>query len=153
MIHNFYKTRSHNAGNTRGFTLIELLIVMLILALLIGLGITIISIAYGESDQAATESLLQRVLNAETAWRTQVNSPTPHPGPIRDLVESCQDVPEAISWLEGAQNIFKRKDANGKLITLQDPWGEELNYANGVAWSIGPDRDGGTDDDIRTDGK
>ncbi len=153
MIHDLTKKRGQKADHSRGFTLVELLIVLLILALLIGLGITIIALAYGESDDAATESLLQRVLSAETAWRAQVDSNAPHPGQMKDLVNSCRDIPEAMSWLEGAPTTFKRTNANGELITLQDPWGNELNYANGVAWSIGPDRTGDTDDDISTDGK
>jgi type II secretory pathway pseudopilin PulG len=142
------------AHRAQGFTLIELLVVLSIIIVIVGLSITIIAIAYGEGDDAGTKVLFERVLSAETEWRTTVGASDPHPGGIRDLINDCRDIPSAISFLEGAKDIFKRKDGGtGQLQTLQDPWGQELNYADGVVWSVGPDRTGGTDDDLYSDGR
>lgn len=137
-----------------GFTLIE---VLLVIGILLVLG-TVSVVSYTRikegADKKATKLMVDDTVNAIRFFQAALNRyPTQDEG-LQGLITAPEDEIEAQKWRDGGGPWLE----NGKIPV--DPWGNELKYepvedAGTVTgppvhvWSLGPDKEDGTDDDIR----
>jgi general secretion pathway protein G len=144
------KTR---AKMQRGFTLVE---VLLVLAILVGLGALAVTTLFGERESAnvkETTARMQQVKGKLEQFRNEFNRyPDEELGGLQALVEKPDFGDEALN--EKWRPLITERDK------LKDAWGTELEYevvtdaSSGVEievpklTSAGPDRELGTDDDI-----
>jgi len=148
-----------------GFTLIELLVVIAIIAILAGLlfpGVRLVMRMAEKANAARTVAALRHAFEVyqqqQAAWPTNLTSTTSN----------------TVAWLAGgnSQKVQYMEIAPKRLDSttgnLLDPWGSpyEIRFAtdypptvtgpNGavkagcIVWSLGPDKTGGTKDDIRS---
>lgn len=152
-----------------GFTLLELLVVIAIIGILAGLlipGIRLVMRMAEKANAARTVAALRHAFEVyqqqQAAW------------PIADLTASPPTTNNTVAWLAGG-NIQKvrymeiapkRLDSAGNLL---DPWGSlyQIRFAANypptvtgpagetvslgcIVWSLGPDKTGGTKDDIKS---
>jgi general secretion pathway protein G len=143
-------TRSQHYRDRRGFTLIEMLVVLGILAMLLGLAIPRILGTQKKANISATESQLKLLRACLQRYVLDMKEfPSTEQG-LKALVEKSSDLSEAKA---------KRWDGpyteSGEL--PKDPWGNGFQYEyppkHGTAdfpdmWSMGPDGEDGTEDDI-----
>lgn len=140
MTHNSHRNRRRGSA---GFTLIELL---LVLGILVVLGAMAVQIFGGTQTKAYNQAAKSQVeAFSKTAYLYQANT--------KQFPTSLEDFFKAPSGMEA-------KDWAGPYIddtsVPKDPWNNEYkmtspgkNNPNGVdIWSMGPDGQDGTDDDI-----
>jgi len=132
----------------RGFTLIEVLLVVGIIALLAAF----VAPALMGQRKKAERQLAQTAVSSSGPIATAIDlyrlSMGKYPEELKDLVTKPDDEEEAAKW--GEAYI---KDPS----TLKDPWGNEYQYKSPGEvntdsydlWSMGPDGEDGTDDDIK----
>ena len=128
-----------------GFTLVEVMIVLLILAMIAGMGISVVQGRLALANRRAAFSYVKTLENAVDGYISDVGYPPTTEQGLAALITCPADVP-AGTW--GGPYI---KDT----ATSIDPWGNAYQYTcpgrNNKAfdvWSYGPDRTNGTDDDI-----
>jgi general secretion pathway protein G len=135
--------RIRRQDRRRGFTLIELL---LVLAILVVLGSMAVSIFGGTQEKAFSQAAKSQVESfKKTALLYQANTKQ-YPASFEDLIKAPSGMDE--------------KDWAGPYIddtsVPKDPWGNEYRLAspgknnpNSIdIWSVGPDGQDGSDDDI-----
>jgi len=139
--------RSRTYSARRAFTLLEVLLVVAILAIL---AVAVVPNLIGAGDRAkidhtrATVALAGPVGTALDLYRTHMNK---YPEELKALTEKPSDEEEAKRWFGPYIN-----DPN----SLKDAWGRDLMYKcpgehhedKYDLWSVGPDGQDGTDDDI-----
>jgi general secretion pathway protein G len=138
----------------RGFTLVEVLLVLVIIAGLAAVAVVAIGGSRKQADVDKTRALIGQLEEALERYRNAFNEyPTEEQGGLRALVEkpSFEDEQKARRWTEP----FTRREK------LKDAWGNEFTYElvevdrSGVTVtrpqiiSSGPDKEPGTEDDIR----
>ena len=126
----------------RGFTLIELLVVIVVLGLLVGLVGPRLFGRVGQSKTAAARAQIELLGAALDQYRLDIGTyPTTAQG-----LEALQSNPNAPRW----NGPYLRK------AVPRDPWDNPYKYdpkgkknQNGYdIWSMGPDGQDGTEDDI-----
>jgi general secretion pathway protein G len=133
-----------------GFTLVEILIALTILVLLAGGGIVAYQKVLVNANNKAAGLAIQDSKKAINLYITDMM--------VAPDTESGWDA----LMTEPEDDAKKKKWSGGPYITAKpvDPWGYELKYekiedGDGLktfkVWSVGPDGDDGTDDDIKVD--
>jgi general secretion pathway protein G len=133
----------------KGFTLIELIIVVSVLAFLATISVVGYTQVRKGLNRDATEALIRQTESAVKFFHANMNRyPTTEEG-LQALIDEPQDEDEAEKW--NGPYLEKRK-------IPVDPWGHELEYElvedEDAAepfhiWSVGPDGEDGSDDDVR----
>jgi general secretion pathway protein G len=131
---------------TRGFTLLEILLVVGLLALLASFAIPAL-VGQGEKAKRGIAQTAVgpngTISNAIKGYRLDIGH---NPDSLKDLVEKPANADDAKKWTQYIENISG----------LKDPWGHDYLY-NGKGskneggfdlWSVGPDGQDGTEDDI-----
>ena len=141
------------SNHTRGFTLIELMLVILILAMLGGLGIMAYS---GVQDRAAIKTsrhLVRTVVpGALEQYKVDIHHyPTEAEGGLKALTEKPEfEKPKnAENWRPGGYLKQTPKDAWGNELNYEEVPGEEGALGSFKLSSNGPDEEPDTDDDIK----
>jgi len=138
----------------RGFTLLELMLVLLILALLAGVGIVAFSGVQEKSEVKITRVKIQTdIAKALDLYRMDIGHyPTEAEGGLQALRTKPQFEDESLA--EKWSGPYLREEP-------KDAWGQPFNYevvedtgeSGGPkykVWSNGPDRQSNTDDDIKS---
>jgi prepilin-type N-terminal cleavage/methylation domain-containing protein len=148
----------------RGFTLLEVLVVIAIIGLLMALlfpGVRLVLRMAEKSNAARTVTSLRHAFEVchqqQSAWPTNLTSSTSN----------------TVAWLVGGNSqkvrymeLAPKRLTNGELL---DPWGSlyQIRFATDypptvtgpagetvplgcIVWSLGPDKTGGTKDDIKS---
>ncbi|MBI5722773.1 MAG: type II secretion system protein GspG [Planctomycetes bacterium] len=138
------------------FTLLELMIVLAIILVIAGsVGVIAYVKIKDSADRDAAKVLVDQVVHAVDIFHTKLNRYPASDKGLQELITAPEDENEAKKW--GGPYL---KD--GKIPV--DPWGSELKYeltettgssgtSTGPAfkvWSLGPDKQDGSDDDIRS---
>jgi general secretion pathway protein G len=132
------------------FTLIEVLLVIGILVVLGTVSVVVYSRVQEKANRDMARTLVDSTEQAVKMFNMDMKRYPDEDG-LKELIERPDDEDEAENW-----NGPYLEDA--KIPT--DPWGQEIQYerietSDDVAskpfhiWSNGPDRESGTDDDIR----
>jgi general secretion pathway protein G len=144
MIANYRNKLRARRNDRLGFTLMEVLLVLVILVVLASLAVQTYR---GVQDKALKDAAKTKVGLISGSVDTYQIHMFSFPGNLQDLINKPNDARAAEKW-SGPY----LKDANA----LSDPWGNELRYAapgkhnsdSFDIWSIGPDGQDGTSDDI-----
>lgn len=142
--------RKHVSRKRQAFTLIE---VMLVIGILLVLGTVSVLVYTGmkaSADKKAAKLLVDNTVDALKHYQVNMGKfPETEPG-LKALIDKPEDEKQAEKWT-------KLLDA-----VPVDPWGNELKYEYVGAsssttggpefkvWSLGPDGQDGSDDDIRS---
>ncbi len=135
--------------NSRGFTLVEILLVIGIIVVLGGaIGIAAFRRAQAGANKKTAGLLVNTVCKQIELFHADMNR-YPEDDGLNELRKKPEDEKEAKKW-------------NGPYLENQpvDPWGQELKYEKVEltedetdkpyhVWSTGPDKEDGTDDDIK----
>ena len=137
--------RNRRRMSRRGFTLVEILLVVIILAMLAAF---IVPNVFSQQEQANIDMAQTAVNGIEkqlTAYRQRANQyPTTEQG-LKALVEKPEGENAPKKWVQLYEEV------------PTDPWDNEIQYEfpgehNGEKkpdiWSMGPDGESGTEDDI-----
>jgi len=138
-----------------GFTLVELLLVIGILVALAGVGVVAYSRIKAGTDKKTARLMVEDAVQAVKVYHAAMNRyPTDDEG-FGALVNPPDEEREAQKWRDGGGPMLE----NGKVPV--DPWGNELKYKkvektqestgpDFLVYSLGPDGQDGTDDDIKS---
>ena len=129
-------------GHEHGFTLIELMIVVIIIAALAGM---VVPQLIGRSDEMRRKIALGDIRNIATSLKLYRLDNDAYPTTEQGLKALRHRPSTAKNWKEP----YLENDPN-------DPWGREYKYrypgthntATFDVWSLGPDGQEGTEDDI-----
>lgn len=127
-----------------GFTLMEVLLVLMILVVLASMAVTIFSGTQERALKDAAKTQVGLFKSATSYYRLHTNN---YPGSLEDLIKKPGDSKVAAKWEGPYLDVTK--------IPL-DPWDSEYKFAapgkhnteSFDVWSVGPDKQDGTDDDI-----
>ncbi len=139
----------HSRRHRTGFTLIEVLLVIGILVVLGTVSVVVYSRVREGANKDMAKIMVDDTAQAVEMFYTQMNR---YPGEdgLKELMEKPDDEKEAKRWHLLLEQI------------PVDPWGEELKYEKIEVtddqptakpyhiWSTGPDKEDGTDDDIKS---
>ncbi|MBS3820400.1 MAG: type II secretion system major pseudopilin GspG [Planctomycetes bacterium] len=135
---------------TCAFTLIEVLLVIGILVVLAGVTVVVYRNIKPSADKKATLVLVSNTEDAVNLFHAALNRYPSEEEGLAILVEAPEDEDEAEAWKDGGGAFLKE--------VPKDPWGQELKYESieatdgGAAsfrvYSVGPDKEEGTEDDI-----
>jgi|TARA_B100000900_G_C20236962_1_gene576275 general secretion pathway protein G len=135
----------YSASRSHGFTLMEMLLVLGIIALLIGMGTYMMVNVLGDAEEGKVKGDIQALHASLIRYKTKGGLyPTTGQG-LQSLVTRPADGPQPRSY-----KSLIRKEA------LIDPWGSEYRYLRPGKYnpetydiySVGPDGQDGTEDDI-----
>jgi general secretion pathway protein G len=142
--------RTSNNRSRRGFTLMEMLVVLGILAILLALAVPRILGTQKKANISATESQLKLLRSCLQRYMLDMKEFPPTEQGLKALVKKPADLSEA-----------KAKRWDGPYTEAgelpKDPWGNDFQYEyppkHGTTdfpdlWSLGPDGEDGTEDDI-----
>ena len=128
-----------------GFTLIEVMIVLLILAMIAGLGVAAVQQQLARGKKRTAYNYVKILKKQVDLYAFDMNRPPTTEQGIAALITCPPDASEA-AWGGPYLEVTA---------TSTDPWGNEYQYVypgkNGEEfsiWSYGPDGMDGTDDDI-----
>lgn len=135
-------TRNRKHDRRQGFTLMEVLLVLMILVVLASMAVTIFG---GTQEQALKDAAKGQIGVFKTAISTYQLYAKSYPSSLKDLVDKPSDSKLAEKW-------------HGPYLDRMpvDPWENEYKIAapgkhnteSYDVWSIGPDGQDGTADDI-----
>lgn len=137
------RSRKRAPGRHRkGFTLMEVLLVLVILVVLASMAVTVFTGTQEKADKQAAAGQVGILKGAVEMYRFHTRS---YPDDLDGLVNKPSDSRLAEKWA-------------GKYIDKvpKDPWGNDYRFAapgkhnadSFDVWSLGPDGQDGTDDDI-----
>ena len=138
-----------------GLTLIELLLVIGILLVLGTVSVVSYTRIKEGTDKKATKIMVDSTVEAVTLFQIEIGRYPSEDEGLQALINVPDDEIEAKKWRDGGGPWLK----DGKIPV--DPWGNELKYEfveeEGTTptgppfhiWSLGPDKEDGTEDDIR----
>ena len=140
------KNRRNQRPHRDGFTLVEVMIVLLIIAMIAGLGVFTLQGPMKKARERTAYNYVKELAGYMDIYYGDVGRyPTTEQG-LAALVTCPSDLPNPGAW--GGPYIKHTA-------TFKDPWQNEYQYAspgrNGAEfsiWSYGPDGIDGTDDDI-----
>lgn len=127
----------------KGFTLMEVLLVM---AILIGLA-SVVTVSYINIKKSSDKKNAQLQVDAlKTAVELYYGAVNDYPSKLSDVSQPPSDQTLLEKWKDGGGPFFEEEIPT-------DPWGQEYQYeTDGVdtfrVWSMGPDKQNGSDDDI-----
>ena len=134
-------------GRRRGFTLLEVLMVVVILGILAAVVVPNLFQGQAIAEIGAAKSSMKGIESALNLYRIAMGA---YPEELRQLVEAPDDEEEARKW--GKDGYIEEKN-------LVDPWGEEWYYRgpedaeeNAGKFDLGsngPDKEWGTEDDLK----
>ena len=138
-----------------GFTLIEVMLVIGILLVLGTVSVVGLSRMQAAANKKTTKLLVDNTADAVDLFYTVMNKYPGNETGLTAMISVPDDEAEAMAWNEGGGPFL----ADGKVPA--DPWRNELRYELQeitsdmmgrafVVWSLGPDGQDGTDDDIRS---
>lgn len=135
-------------GRRSGFTLLEILIVVAIIAMLAAF---VVPNFMGTQLKAQIDLTQSKVAwggpvgSALELYRTHIGT---YPDDLKGLTEKPDDDEKAQKWATGGylQDAGQLKDAWGKELMYKFPG--QFNQDRYDLWSVGPDGQDGTDDDI-----
>lgn len=143
--------RNRNArGQRGGFTLMELLLVMAILVILLGLVAPRFVGTQKKANIDAAKSQVDLFAEALDLYNTHLNAyPTTEQGLA---ILAANEPPEDLENKKGWAGPYIKSNKG----VPKDPWGHDYQYAYPPThnedfpdiWSVGPDGEDGTDDDI-----
>jgi len=148
--------KRHNIMQRAAFTLVELMIVLAILVGLAGIGVVSYTRIKAGADKKTAKLLIQQTASAVELFYAAVGTYPATEDGLQALLTAPEDEKMAEKWRGGGGPFLKK----GQIPT--DPWGNELKYelvedasseSGGPTfhiWSLGPDKQEGTDDDIRS---
>ena len=137
--------RRSRAGITRaGFTLMEVLLVLVILVILASLAISTYRGVQNRALKNAAKTKVGMVASQIDVYQLDMRS---FPATLRDLIDKPSDPRMADRW----SGPYLKDSA-----ALRDPWENDIRYAapgkhntdSFDVWSVGPDGQDGTQDDI-----
>ena len=137
-----FQENSRRRRSRAGFTLMEVLLVLIILVILGSLAATVITGTQDRANLRAATAQVALVKRAVNLYRLEMNK---YPDQVTDLWTKPSDPKAAENWGTGYL------DQLGK-----DPWDNDYRYAapgkhnpdSFDFWSVGPDGQDGTTDDI-----
>jgi len=139
------RTRRTRVRRRRGFTLLEVLLVVGIIALLAAFVVPQFMGTQKKAEIKITQSRIDGSLTTQLElFRTHMNR---YPDELSELSEEPNDDEEKAKW---AGPYIKDPNA------MKDVWDQELRYAfpgefnknSYDLWSLGPDKEDGSNDDI-----
>ncbi|HEX5470292.1 MAG TPA: type II secretion system major pseudopilin GspG [Lacipirellulaceae bacterium] len=144
MKRNPYKSGYRLEYDRRGFTLMEVLLVLVILVILASLAVSTYRGVQTRAMKDAAKSKVGMVAKQIDLYQVHMLS---FPGSLNDLITKPNDARAADRW---AGPYLKDNEA------LRDPWENDMRYATPGkhntdsydVWSVGPDGQDGTADDI-----
>ncbi len=145
------RVRRHSAG----FTLLEILIVLALLLVLGSVAVVGFTRVREKANRDAARVKVDQTVAAVNLYYASMNDYPDNETGLRALLEPPEDEELAENW---AGPYFE------ELEIPRDPWGQELQYERVETgfggsdvltkpfrvWSYGPDKQDGTDDDIRS---
>lgn len=141
--------RTRRAKTGKGLTLIEVLLVLAILVLLAGVSVGVYTGIKGDANKDAARVLVNDVAAQVDRFNMDMNRYPESEEGLQELVEEPEDEEEQENW-RGPY----LKDG----IVPEDPWGQKIQYerfedegesaAPYRVYSMGPDKEDGTEDDI-----
>ena len=134
--------RERTPHNRSGFTLMEVLLVLVILVVLASLAVNVFSGTQAKADQRAAAAQVGLYKTAIQMYRFDTKQ---YPSDLQELVTKPGDSTLAARW--GGPYMDK---------IAKDPWDNDYRFAapgkhnsDGFdVWSVGPDGQDGSDDDI-----
>ncbi len=135
--------RSSTRRRRGGFTLMEVLLVLVILVVLGSIAVGVFRSTRQQADKKAAKVQITAFESAIDRYELDVSE---FPQELQDLMEEPRHLQQADKW---AGPYLQDKE-------LIDPWGSDYEYVSPGennpdsydAWSLGPDKADGTDDDI-----
>jgi len=135
------RARSMSRG---GFTLMEVLLVLVILVILASLAVSTYSGVQNRALKDAAKAKVGMIVGQVDTYQLHMRK---YPSSLQDLIDKPSDARAAENW---SGPYLKESGA------LRDPWDNELKFAapgkhnsdSYDVWSVGPDGQDGTDDDV-----
>lgn len=130
--------------NRQGFTLMEVLLVLVILVILASLAVSTYSGVQNRALKDAAKAKVGLIVGQVDTYQLHMRK---YPGSLQDLIDKPGDARAAENW---SGPYLKESGA------LLDPWDNDFKFAapgkhnseSYDVWSVGPDGQDGTDDDV-----
>jgi len=138
------RRRVASRNDRHGFTLMEVLLVLVILVILASLAVSTYSGVQNRALRDAAKSKVGLIAGQVDTYQLHMRK---YPGTLQDLIDRPSDAAAAENW---SGPYLKESGA------LRDPWNNDFKFATPGKhnpnsydiWSVGPDGQDGTDDDI-----
>lgn len=122
----------------KAFTLLEVMLVLVILAAIAGIAVVNLGAFQTSAYEKLTKTQINNLKNQLEAYRLEVGS---YPSDLNHLYEKPSDLADPTVWMQISKDPIK-----------PDPWNHdyeyEMNGADFVIRSLGPDGKSQTEDDI-----